>query len=240
MLGIPLPRVMDFVKLFDPPGYARANQTKSPQDYVRIKLPVSPLITVCILMSTAICKKQKIRFLLGVFDENDNRTFEEEEFVEMLLALFRGMAAMFNLLNMKEVLPSVQRMEALAKHLFRRIIDFYQVKTGNGLVGDSVPFQVIQDWLLGDSSDALNAPFALFIHRYSTPGEEEDPEIFEDEDQKFRLSHTAPVDLPLETAASLDATFSNRHELVAFHIPPQKLLLGLSMQSCGLTNFIEH
>ena len=30
----------------------------------------------------------------GVFDENDNRTFEEEEFVEMLLALFRGMAAM--------------------------------------------------------------------------------------------------------------------------------------------------
>lgn len=214
MLGIPLPRVMDFVKLFDPPGYARANQTKSPQDYVRIKLPVSPSITVCILMSTAICKKQKIRFLLGVFDENDNRTFEEEEFVEMLLALFRGMAAMFNLLNMKEVLPSVQRMEALAKHLFRRIIDFYQVKTGNGLVGDSVPFQVIQDWLLGDSSDALNAPFALFIHRYSTPGEEEDPEIFEDEDQKFRLSHTAPVDLPLETAASLDATFSNRHELV--------------------------
>eukprot|EP00435_Cladocopium_sp_Y103_P044752 s424_g12.t1 len=139
MLGIPLPRVMDFVKLFDRPGYARASQTKSPQDYVRIKLPVSPLITVCILMSTAICKKQKIRFLLGIL---------EEEFVEMLLALFRGMAAMFNLLNMKE---------------------------------------------------------------------EEDPEIFEDEDQKFRLSHTAPVDLPLETAASLDATFLNRHELVVAH-----------------------
>jgi hypothetical protein len=33
-------------------------------------------------------------FYAGVFDENDNRTFEEEEFVEMLLALFRGMAAM--------------------------------------------------------------------------------------------------------------------------------------------------
>ena len=31
----------------------------------------------------------------GVFDENDNHTFEEEEFVEMLLAMYRGMAAMF-------------------------------------------------------------------------------------------------------------------------------------------------
>ena len=28
-----------------------------------------------------------------------------------------------------------------------------------------------KDWLLGDSNDALNAPFALFIYRYSTPGE---------------------------------------------------------------------
>jgi hypothetical protein len=32
--------------------------------------------------------------LQGIFDENDNRAFEEEEFVEMLLALFCGMGAM--------------------------------------------------------------------------------------------------------------------------------------------------
>lgn len=214
MLGIPLPRVMEFVKLFDPPGYQRANQTKSPQDYVRVKLPVSALLAVCVLMSTAISKKQKIRFLLGVFDENDNHTFEEEEFVEMLLAMYRGMAAMFNMLNLKEAIPSKQRMEALAQHIFRRISNLHRDKSGRELLEESLPFSVIEDWFLGESDDPLNVPFALFIYRYSTPGEEEDPELFEDEDKKFRLSHTHPVDPPMETAASLDATFLNRHEVI--------------------------
>lgn len=35
------------------------------------------------------------------------------------------------------------------------------------------------------------------------------------ETRKFRLSHTCPVDPPLEIAASLDATFLNRHEVIA-------------------------
>lgn len=32
--------------------------------------------------------------------------------------------------------------------------------------------------------------------------------------RKFRLSHTSPVDPPLETAAALDASFLNRYEVV--------------------------
>ena len=59
---------------------------------------------------------------------------------------------------------------------------------GTALVSDSVPFQVIEDWLLGESNDALNAPFSLFIYRYSTPGEEEDPELFEDEGDSLHFS----------------------------------------------------
>ena len=39
-------------------------------------------------------KSQKVRFLLGVFDENDDRRFDENEFVEMIQALLRGMGAM--------------------------------------------------------------------------------------------------------------------------------------------------
>jgi len=44
--------------------------------------------------SFAEAKTQKIRFLLGVFDENDDRCFDENEFVEMIQALLRGMGAM--------------------------------------------------------------------------------------------------------------------------------------------------
>lgn len=212
MLGIPMTRVMEFVKLFDPAAYARVNMTKSPQDYVRVKLPVSPLLAVCILMSTAISNKQKIRFLLGVFDENDNRTFEEEEFIAMLIALVRGMGAMFGMMNIKEAMPSNERIETLALRLFQRVVDFHQSKTGEMLDG-SLPFEVIERWLLGESSDPLNVPLALFMFRFSPP-EDEDPEIFEEETRKFRLSHTCPVDPPLEIAASLDATFLNRHEVI--------------------------
>ena len=40
-------------------------------------------------------KSQKIRFLLGIFDENDDRCFDEHEFIEMIQALLRGMGAMY-------------------------------------------------------------------------------------------------------------------------------------------------
>ena len=199
-------------KLFDPPGFGRLNSSKSPQDYVRVKLPVSPLLAVCILMSTAISTKQKIRFLLGVFDENDNRSFEEAEFIEMVSALFRGMAAMFGMLLMKNAAPSAERIEALAVRLFRRILAYQELQTGQ-VYKDSVPMEIIEQWLLGGSSDPLNVPFALFINRFSQ-SLEEDPEIFEEESRKFRLSHTCPVDVPMETAASLDKSFLNRHEVV--------------------------
>ncbi|OLQ12234.1 Clavaminate synthase-like protein [Symbiodinium microadriaticum] len=50
----------------------------------QVKVSTPAFLTACILMSTAISKKQKVRFLLGVFDENDNRFFEMPEFIEML------------------------------------------------------------------------------------------------------------------------------------------------------------
>eukprot|EP00435_Cladocopium_sp_Y103_P075553 s436_g59.t1 len=65
LLGIPMGRVMEFVKLFDPAGFARVTMTKSPQDYAKVKIPVPAFLTACILMSTAISKQNKIRFLLG-------------------------------------------------------------------------------------------------------------------------------------------------------------------------------
>ncbi|CAJ1354558.1 unnamed protein product [Effrenium voratum] len=84
MLALPMPKVLEFVKLFDPAGYERVNSIKSPQDYAKVKVSVPAFLTTCIMMSASISKKQKMRFLLGVFDENDNRTFEEGEFIAML------------------------------------------------------------------------------------------------------------------------------------------------------------
>eukprot|EP00434_Breviolum_minutum_P023430 symbB.v1.2.020666.t2/scaffold1753.1/size103005/2 len=221
ILCIPMPRVMEFVKLFDPMAYAKANSSKAAQDLERARLPVSPLLGVCILMSSAIAKSQKIRFLLGIFDENDDRCFDEHEFIEMIQALLRGMGAMLGLMTVKDATPSNARTKALAERMFHRIQDYHKRRHEEETEPEvkatplgSVPCSVVEEWLLGESDDPLNLPLALFVKRFSVGAEDEDPEAFEEESRKFRLSHRAPVDLPLETSASLDARFLNRHEVI--------------------------
>ncbi|CAE7461574.1 unnamed protein product, partial [Symbiodinium natans] len=217
LLAIPMPKVLEFVKLFDPSGYAKLQMMKSAQDYSKVRLNMPAFLTACIWMSTSISKKQKIRFLLGVFDENDSYTFEEVEFVAMLVALFRGVGAIFGLVS-RDAMPSHIRMQALAKKLFARVLELGESRTEGAskvlLANGSVPFHVVEEWLLGETYDPLNVPVALFMERYSVPGQEEDPEQFEDEERKFRVSHTCPVDPPMETAASLDGSFLSRDEVV--------------------------
>lgn len=48
-----------------------------------------------------ISKKQKIRFLLGIFDGNDNRLFDQGKFMRMMKAVDHGIAAMFRSSNLK-------------------------------------------------------------------------------------------------------------------------------------------
>lgn len=213
ILSIPMTRAMEFVKLFDPVSFAKVSVTKAHSDYEKVRLPVSPLLAVCILMSSAIAKTQKIRFLLGVFDVNDDRCFDENEFVEMIQALLRGMGAMLGLLTIKDAIPSHARTENLARRLFSRISEFHRCRSGEAITG-SLPFKVVEDWILGESDDPLNLPFALFVKRFSVGAEDEDPEVFEDESRKFQLSHRAPVEVPLETAASLDGGFLTRHQVI--------------------------
>lgn len=210
LLGIPMTRVMEFVKLFDPAGFARVTMTKSPQDYAKVKIPVPAFLTACILMSTAISKQNKIRFLLGIFDENDNLHLEEDEFISHIQALFTGLAALFGL---KGVTP-MQRIETFAKYVFARIAAASEASEAEaGSKTPSLSFPRIEEWLRGNVPDAVNLPFVLLLQRFCL-GDEEDPDRFEDEDRKFRLSHRAPVDPPMETSTALGASFLNRHEVV--------------------------
>ena len=81
------------------------------------------------------------------------------------------------------------------------------------LAQGSVPLAIIEEWFLGETGDPLAIPFALFLERFSVRGIDDDPELFEDEDRKFRLSHVAPVQPPMETAASLDSSFLRRSQI---------------------------
>jgi len=94
----------------------------------------------------------------------------------------------------------------------------------------SAPFAIMEDWFLGESDDPLAVPFALFLERFAVPGEDDDPEMFEDEDRRFKLSHIAPVDPPMETAASLDSAFLTRSE-----IGIARDVLDICLQECNFS-----
>ena len=104
------------------------------------------------------------------------------------------------------------------KQIFQRVLDDALSKADSEeqrskLEAGSAPLPAIENWFLGLGGDPLSVPFALFLERFSVRGLDDDPEIFEHEERKFRLSHTAPVNPPMETAASLDSGFLRRSQI---------------------------
>ena len=76
------PKAIEWVKLFDPQAIRSCSkQTRSASDYHKVSLPA--FLTAAIFTSLTISKKQKIRFLLGVFVENDSGTFRMIEFMSL-------------------------------------------------------------------------------------------------------------------------------------------------------------
>ncbi|CAE7260519.1 unnamed protein product, partial [Symbiodinium necroappetens] len=122
-----------------------------------------------------------------------------------------GIAGAFALLDSPCVAPKPSARQQLGKCLFERVVNsaccrlpFQEAKKIKA--SDTAPLWLIEEWFLSDSGDPLSAPFKMLLERFSIRGLEDDPELFEDEERRFRMSHTGPVELPLETAASLDSS----------------------------------
>lgn len=214
-VAVPMLKALDWVKLFDPVAHAKLHQTRAAADYRKVKVSMPSFFTAAVFLSNAISKRQKVRFLLGVFDINDSRTFEMAEFVDMLSSFFQGIACAFNL---QGSMPTNARRQPLARQLFLRILESAKIRPATDevkymLEEGSILFPVIEDWFLGLTGDPLSIPFALFLERFSVRGLEDDPEVFEEDERKFRLSHSAPVNPPMETAASLDSSFLRRSQM---------------------------
>lgn len=124
---LPWTRVMELVELFDK---AHAGD---PEDNVAARLPVDALLSACVLLSKVISKKQKIRFLLGIFDGNDNCLFDQGKFMRMMKAVDHGIAAMFGIQD-----TNVERIETFACHLFQRILHVYEDQKGNRTAGGTL------------------------------------------------------------------------------------------------------
>ncbi|CAE7902026.1 unnamed protein product [Symbiodinium sp. KB8] len=212
-IATPMTKALKWVKVFDPPAFCQLEATKSKMAYQNVKISPAAVLTSSILIATKIAKKQKIRFILGVFDEDDSETFDRNEFVEMISSFLMGLGILFG-----SSVPKPSRRQWIGKLLFDRIqmmaccklpaLEAKMIKSS-----DSMPFSLLEEWFLGESGDPFAVPFALLLERYSLGGFNEDPEKFEVEDKKFKITHKRRVAPPVETESSLDMSFIKRHRI---------------------------
>ncbi|CAJ1354557.1 unnamed protein product [Effrenium voratum] len=118
-VAAPLTRVMELVKLFDPPGYAKFDMTKSAAEHLKMRVPVVPLMAACILMSVTVSNRQKLRFLFGLFDLEDKDALTEEQFTDTLSSLFQGLGFSF---SMRREVPTQRQVTLAAKKVFARLL----------------------------------------------------------------------------------------------------------------------
>ena len=78
----------------------KLQQTRAASEYRKVRVSIPAFLTAAIAMSSTISKKQKIRFLVGVFDENDSGTFELPEFTAMISSFLYGVECMFGIANL--------------------------------------------------------------------------------------------------------------------------------------------
>ncbi|CAE7742181.1 unnamed protein product [Symbiodinium sp. CCMP2456] len=212
-IATPMTKALKWVKVFDPQAFSQLEATKSKMAYQNVKISPAAFLTSSILIATKIAKKQKIRFILGVFDEDDSETFDRNEFVEMISSFLLGLGILFG-----SSVPKPSRRQWIGKLLFDRIqmmaccklpaLEANMIKSS-----DSMPCSLLEEWFLGESGDPFAVPFALLLERYSLRGFNEDPEKFEDEDKKFKITHKRCVAPPVETESSLDMSFIKRHQI---------------------------
>ena len=73
-------KVMEWMKVFGGTGGTKSGA---------VKLNMPMFLCTCILLANTISKKQKLRFLLGIFDENDSGTFDQDKFRSFISAFFQ-------------------------------------------------------------------------------------------------------------------------------------------------------
>lgn len=198
-LSAPLTRVLELVKLFDPTGYAKVNMTKATQDHNRVRVAVIPLLAACLIMSQTLTTRQKVDFLFGIFDSDNNNSLSIDEFAALWVNLFRGLGCA---LGVREIPPP--RYVAVAA---RKV--FEQLETD-----DRLPKKHLDDFLSGKLMDPVGVPFSLVMQRFSVDANLIDPDSYVDEGKRFRLSHKEPHGHPLEAYNLQDGDYLTRMEVV--------------------------
>lgn len=193
LLKLPTNKVVEIIKLFDPAGYRRLS---TGSDGMRkCKVRICELMTAGVVLSRLIATKQKLKFVLGLFDVDDNRTLDETEFGGFVTAFIYGLGAAFGLRHKDDIMPSTKSIAHVVQRLYNRLgeiaasrlkelcsgsaidrtalVEAIRLRTSDSQIsGDRkaprqmVPFQTLIGWCFREYQDPLALPYALSIERF--------------------------------------------------------------------------
>lgn len=244
LLKLPSNKVVDIIKLFDPAGHKRLSLASGTEGMRKCKIRMCELMTAGVVLSRLIATKHKLKFVLGLFDVDDSRTLDETEFAGFVTAFIYGLGAAFGLRHKDDILPTTKSIQIVVQRLYNRLgeiaanrlkelcrgstfdrsalVEAIRSRTAGGSTASTrgprqiVPFETLIGWCFREYQDPLALPYALSIERFCPKFQplDEDPEAFMDADKKFYLSHRWPVNPPIESAVTHDASMLTRKEVV--------------------------
>lgn len=122
VLMIPKQRLKEVIKMFDPNGWRQLEQEgMTPATGSKIKVSALSLLTAGVMLSQLIPPKQKLRFVFGLSDLDDNRALDEQEFQNFIFAFIRGFGAVFGVADEEDGMPSPEAIRTIASRLYSRI-----------------------------------------------------------------------------------------------------------------------
>lgn len=119
LLKLPTNKVVDIIKLFDPAGHKRLST--GTDGMRKCKVRICELMTAGVVLSRLIATRQKLKFVLGLFDVDDNRTLDETEFAAFVTAFIYGLGAAFGLRHKDDIMPSMKSIQTVVQRLYNRL-----------------------------------------------------------------------------------------------------------------------
>ncbi|CAE8703983.1 unnamed protein product, partial [Polarella glacialis] len=121
LTNIPSSKCLGLVKLFDPNGFTRYSKEKTQANADKLKISMTEMITAGVLLSKLISSRQKLRFVFGLADLDDNRFLDEHQFGGVMALLIRGLCSAFAVLGDEGITPRTDDIRKIVKRLYERI-----------------------------------------------------------------------------------------------------------------------
>eukprot|EP00931_Biecheleriopsis_adriatica_P111879 TRINITY_DN8635_c0_g1_i1.p1 TRINITY_DN8635_c0_g1~~TRINITY_DN8635_c0_g1_i1.p1 ORF type:complete len:649 (+),score=120.25 TRINITY_DN8635_c0_g1_i1:58-2004(+) len=250
ILRIPQEEVNKTLSLFDRKnGQKLVSEHATTHVLEMIKVSPRTIMFAGILISPLIDESLKLKFTLGLFDEEDSGSLDEDQFFELVIARDEASCAVFGAPSssltreaVSEMFDLVSKMAAkrlrekaaqdpVAREAIREALKSRQIVRLSPSQKRSLSYSAVQELLTGKDSGSLD--WRLLMQRFCGPGSQPVDNL---DSSQFKLSHTAPVPIPEGCEIIHEEGLPSRLEVVVVR---DAVAAGKDNPTCGIDDIAE-